>query len=676
MSKNPSQASAQACSCLTDKPVTRTNDRLNAYGYASALCEFIRCADTPVTIGIQGGWGSGKTSLISLMRENLEREKDPDNPILCVFVNAWEHSLFQSHDNTGEVALSLLGGLARGLESSIAIAHKNKQIDAEAIKGIIDGNQKITRAIGGLKIGFIFASKVAAQMVSNMVGGGDISKINIKDPSQHSSDKLELPQMASHVRSIRVNLQNMVRQITIGHKQVKIVFFIDDLDRVPPATAVEMLDVTKNIFDIEGCIFVLAIDYEVVVKGLEKKFGVRTDENEREFRQYFDKIIQIPFSMPIGAFSRNVDRMLNEALVRLGYHVGEETLHHLAQDACLATGGIPRSIKRIINTLSLLEKLNSGISSGKAATEADLEARFIIVALHINFPKIMERIMEFNDYANWDPEKLDRHWKLESASYTSELKALANDGLLNKYFDDKWEKVVYCLCAKNQWLKSQATNVSKLMNRLMDVLVGSPDPKELTEQARLRLKNILETIRVVSIDFDKVGVAFDYDDRDMRTDKVSQFCKVIHHQLCAALPPGSMPAHSDEYAEPSGILGFLNKKDREYTVTLPKEGEKNCKFFIIWRESEKSLKIGFEISPCNLSKEEIYIVIHTISVPITYYRDGKQIGSSKTYNDWGENDFIKRNPADYIDDIKVIFNEWRAIAKELIRYEEEKAQKK
>ena len=37
----------------------------------------------------------------------------------------------------------------------------------------------------------------------------------------------------------------------------------------------------KNIFDIPNCVFILAIDYDVVVKGLESKFGPKTKENER-----------------------------------------------------------------------------------------------------------------------------------------------------------------------------------------------------------------------------------------------------------------------------------------------------------------------------------------------------------------------------------------------------------
>ena len=87
-------------SCITDKPVFSTdNDKLQVQDYALALSRFIQCADTPVTIGVQGGWGSGKTSLISMLQEFFNRDKN--HKILSVFVNAWEHSLL-SHSGRGK----------------------------------------------------------------------------------------------------------------------------------------------------------------------------------------------------------------------------------------------------------------------------------------------------------------------------------------------------------------------------------------------------------------------------------------------------------------------------------------------------------------------------------------------------------------------------------------------
>ena len=110
----------------------------------------------------------------------------------------------------------------------------------------------------------------------------------------------------------------------------------------------------KNIFEVENCVFVLAIDYDVVVKGLITKFGPITDKNEREFRSFFDKIIQLPFSMPIAIY--DVNQFLIESLENIGYIGDSFSSNDFLKDkftdfAMLSVGTNPRSLKRLINTL-------------------------------------------------------------------------------------------------------------------------------------------------------------------------------------------------------------------------------------------------------------------------------------------------------------------------------------
>ena len=62
----------------------------------------------------------------------------------------------------------------------------------------------------------------------------------------------------------------------------------------------------------------------MVVKGLEKKFGPKTEQNEREFRSFFDKIIQVPFSMPTGAYA--IDNFLKENLSKFGLDIDQKIL--------------------------------------------------------------------------------------------------------------------------------------------------------------------------------------------------------------------------------------------------------------------------------------------------------------------------------------------------------------
>ena len=47
-------------------------DTLETGAYAATLATFIKECDTPLTIGVQGEWGSGKTSLLNMVREDIE----------------------------------------------------------------------------------------------------------------------------------------------------------------------------------------------------------------------------------------------------------------------------------------------------------------------------------------------------------------------------------------------------------------------------------------------------------------------------------------------------------------------------------------------------------------------------------------------------------------------------
>lgn len=527
-------------SCVTDLPLLSAgDDALKASDYANALADFIAGAETPVTIGIQGGWGSGKTSLIAVLQEILQSGEK--GPIVCVPVNAWENSLFQAGENKAEVALSLLNDLSEGLVASVKSSNLPQTVKDEFDAG--KGVEMVKKAFKGLLGAVRIAGRVATQMASNSVGGGDVSSA-FKD-----SDAAAPVSLAQNVRTLRSGLEEMINKIRIDGKPVKVVFFIDDLDRVPPPTAVEVLDITKNIFNIPDCVFVLAIDYEVVVKGLEEKFGKKTPQNEREFRQYFDKIIQIPFTMPSGVYGENLASLLKTAFDRLDLDlgdVGKETLKELAEDARIATGGNPRSIKRLINTLSLLrhlDRINKSKGGGTLAPNL-LEARFIIVAMYINYPEVCRRLMENPDYTLWDPHKLNLKWKLNLKENEPQLEALKGE----EWCNDPWEKTVYCICSQSDWLKSQARNVSTLLNKLLKVLDQTNEPdKPLSESSRATLQSLLESIRVVSIDLEQ-NESVTVDDKSVKTDRVTVFDQNLQNELATRLPK-LVPAWSDEYAK-------------------------------------------------------------------------------------------------------------------------------
>ena len=156
------------------------------------------------------------------------------------------------------------------------------------------------------------------------------------------------------ISQLREQLQSLVGKAVGDESRARFFIFVDDLDRVEPKDAVRILELLKNIIDVPHCVFVLAIDYQVVVKGLEGKFGKPTIENEWEFRSFFDKIIQLPFMMPTSSYK--LTDYIKDLLDQVGYKVGwsGSTIANLTDVARLTVGHNPRSLKRLANSLSLI----------------------------------------------------------------------------------------------------------------------------------------------------------------------------------------------------------------------------------------------------------------------------------------------------------------------------------
>ena len=91
---------------VIDQPAKANEDRLNMKAYSDALTEFIRNAQSPLTIALQGEWGSGKTSLMNALKACLV-DKD-GAPYLGVGINTWQYALLSDPE---EAIKSILLGI-------------------------------------------------------------------------------------------------------------------------------------------------------------------------------------------------------------------------------------------------------------------------------------------------------------------------------------------------------------------------------------------------------------------------------------------------------------------------------------------------------------------------------------------------------------------------------------
>ena len=427
---------------ITDKPIAKLDeDSLNIQKYANSLSKFIKNSDTPITIGLQGEWGTGKTSLMSLLLENFNNP-GKEREIATSWVNTWEYSLFKGASETTPAVLS---GMLEKLRD------ENK--DIWTIKDI--ATDKVKKASK-------FLSGLANQVIANQTG------LNIKDAASDASSEKNIAQIVEIKNLIRSIIQELIDHP--DNKAKKVVFFVDDLDRIPPSDAVEVLESLKNIFDIPNCIFILAIDYDVVVKGLEGKFGPKTKENEREFRSFFDKIIQVPFTMPVGAY--DITSFLKTKLDALGVPLDKGNINQITKIIRYTIGNNPRSLKRYLNTFSLINQIIEDDEEDDKDNE-NIILLFAVLGIQVSYPQIFRLLTQNANYLNWNKEYGNKIG-LDLEQAIEELKKVGESELT----DEPWEQIIWGFCQTDPFLKVKCFNILELLNFLRELTYENLENKD------------------------------------------------------------------------------------------------------------------------------------------------------------------------------------------------------
>lgn len=327
---------------ITDMPCTsEEEDLLEISKYVKGLGKFIRECQTPMSIAIQGDWGTGKTSTLNLLKKNLEADKDT-NDIKCVFFNTWQYSQFNMEDS---LYVSFVHNLVKQC----------------------GGNDEILRTVAAF-------GKLAFFKAVDWRFGTNASEI------LDGFEKAKKDQMES-VSKLQEDFAKLVKKTG-----KRLVIFIDDLDRLNPEVAVELLEIIKLFVNVENSIFVLAIDYEVVVKGVRKKYGENL--SEEKCRNFFDKIIQLPFKMPVERY--NLTELVRKA-VQEQTHMTDEGVNIVAEFISDVMGTNPRTFKRLVNAFFLINSVNEiGEEAESKTKEINDVLMFCSLCIQMCLPKLYE----------------------------------------------------------------------------------------------------------------------------------------------------------------------------------------------------------------------------------------------------------------------------------------------
>ncbi len=279
----------------TDNETDR--DFLNFTCTADTVAELVIQANNhPVSIGVSGQWGVGKSSMIKLIRKSLEAKNS--NSFVFVEFNAW---LYQGYD---DARAALMEVIANSLTEEANSRQKGIEKAKEFLKRvnwlrvIKTGVSIAAPLVFGLPPTGLIGEVIS---IAKKLQSGELTEETLKNTEAKALETYEKfsgflkpkedKTPPKEIQAIRNCFEETLQEIGIT-----LVVLIDDLDRCLPDITVSTLEAIRLFLFLKNTAFVIAADDAMIKHAVRKHFEISS--NDDLVTNYFDKLIQIPLRVP------------------------------------------------------------------------------------------------------------------------------------------------------------------------------------------------------------------------------------------------------------------------------------------------------------------------------------------------------------------------------------------
>lgn len=293
--------------------IETSNDLLGYTVHANLLKSIImQEKNLPVTIGLYGDWGSGKSSTLKILNEMIEKDADSKDSSVVIYFDGWS---FESFD---DAKMALIQGIVENLESSRCFTGDLKETVKKAAKTVKNKIFSMRTLLWSVK------NVVAPAAMAYATGGASFipslisffGSFNTEDKKKELLEKITGEDAEDFIKeafNTHINTEQFsaVREFRDSFKSLikatgreRIVILIDDLDRCLPEHIIENLEAIKLFLNVEKTAFVIAADQSIVSEAIKsqyrEKIGIerRQDGGRSIGDDYMDKFIQIPYNIP------------------------------------------------------------------------------------------------------------------------------------------------------------------------------------------------------------------------------------------------------------------------------------------------------------------------------------------------------------------------------------------
>ena len=266
----------------------------------------------PLTIGIFGAWGSGKSSLMAMARRRLEL----DSSFVCVSFSPWQH------EDYDDVKSALMATVLKDLLAKRSVFEKAGEAVVETVRPLwaklarrIDWFRTIGFAAKGLGTVALFAHGNPAgvgtavgtlddlrhvlrpEQLAELVKGAGTGASELIKKEQKVEVRLvgqESESIEQSVAEFRSDFRELLQRLPIR----ALVVFIDDLDRCLPPNVIDMLEALRLFLAVEKTAFVIGADENIVRYAIASRYPEVPGHSVDVGRDYLEKIIQVPLRVP------------------------------------------------------------------------------------------------------------------------------------------------------------------------------------------------------------------------------------------------------------------------------------------------------------------------------------------------------------------------------------------
>ncbi|GJD72696.1 KAP family NTPase [Methylobacterium sp. J-043] len=250
----------------------------------------------PLTVGIHGDWGAGKSSVLRMAEARLKKREG----VLCLHFDGWR---FQGFD---DAKTALLETIVEELRDSETFGAKTKK----AAKGLLKRVRWMKLAKRGGQLAWNYASGLPSpDQVTEILGklsgilnapgeavDGEALKKVVEEAKEYLAEPEAAESAVTHIRAFQKEFETLLKEAGIK----KLVVLIDDLDRCLPKTAIETLEAIRLFLFTPQTAFIIATDEAMIEYAVRQHFpDLPAAAGPTSYaRNYLEKLIQVPFRIP------------------------------------------------------------------------------------------------------------------------------------------------------------------------------------------------------------------------------------------------------------------------------------------------------------------------------------------------------------------------------------------